>query len=588
MWSFIKTFLACLFAMFFFFFMIAIFVSVLALIGGKEKSVETVEKDGVLHLDLNYEILEKSPESPVTFNFGQLEYNRQLGLYEILQSIRHAKTDSHIKGIYLTMGLGIDCGYATIDAIRDELINFKKSGKFVIAYGEVATQKSYYLATAADKIYLHPIGGIDLRGFGGQVTFLKGMLDKLNIETQVFYAGKFKSATEPFRLTAMSEPNKQQVRAYLQDFSTIVIQNIAKERHLEDTSVEYAINHMLVTIPEQAMERGFVDGLLFKDQVSQKISQLAKWPKDEKVNYISVGKYYKGIENESEDANIAVIVAEGDIVDGKGDEMSIGGDKYAKLIQEIKEDEEIDAVVLRINSGGGSVMASEIINRELELLSAKKTLIVSMGDVAASGGYYITTKAGKVFAQPNTITGSIGVFGIVPNLQKFFNDKLGVTFDEVELHEHAVMNLNKPLDAYEAKMTQDRIDKIYQDFITMVAKARTKNVAEIDSMAQGRVWSGVKAKELGLIDELGSLDDAIAEAAKKAGIKETKIKVYPEEKDPFTSFIEDMEENASMAIWKNFIEKEGLEEEMKYIQQVKKAKRFKGILMQMPMEIEMN
>ena len=588
MWSFIKSILACLFAMIIFLMMIVAFISMIAVFSNNGKSAKSIDKEGILYLDLNYEIREKNPESPFNISFSEIRYSNKLGLMEILSCIQAAKKDKKIKGIYLEMGVGINCGYATIEALRNELIDFKKSGKSVIAYGDVVSQKSYYLATVADKIYVNPIGGIDLRGFGGQVTFLKGMLDKLSIETQVYYAGKFKSATEPFRYKEMSAPNKEQVKAYLQDFATIIMSNISNSRNIPEEVLNESINNLTATIPETAVEKRIIDGALYYDQVLQKIKDMHKWDEKDKINFIKSNAYYDQIEKEDGKKNIAVIVAEGDIIDGKGDNESIGGDKFAKIIRDIREDENIKAVVLRVNSGGGSVLASDIIWRELQLLNAKKPVIASMGDVAASGGYYIAVGSRKIFAQPNTITGSIGVFGIIPNLQKFFNDKMGITFDEVELNDHAVMNLNKPLDAFEGNFMQGRIDKIYQDFIHLVAKGRFKEVAAIDSIAQGRVWSGVKAKELGLIDEIGGLNEAIKEAAKNADLKEYEIHVYPEEKDAFSSFMSDFSEKASSALINHAIIKEGLQDEMKYLRLLKKYKHYHGIKMEMPMEIEIN
>lgn len=590
MWSFIKTFLACLFAMVFFFVFVLIFITAIAAIGGSGKSAGIAEKEGVLLLDLNYDVREKSPENPLNFSFGEISYSKKLGLAEVLQSIEAAKTDEKVKGIYLPLGIQMDCGYASVEAIRNQLKDFKKSGKFVIAYGEVSSQKAYYLATAASKIYINPTGGIDFRGFGGQITFLKGMLDKLNISTQVYYAGKFKSATEPFRYTQMSEPNKQQVREYLSDFSKIVLTNISQDRKIDLNALNQYIDSMSITVPEKAKEFGLVDDLLYYDQLLALLASESKLPKEKKVDFIDMETYYehvKGLESEN-DNKIAVVVAQGDIIDGKGDENSIGGEKYAEILRNIREDDEVKAVVLRVNSGGGSVLASDIIWRELELLKAKKVVVASMGDVAASGGYYISAGAKRIFAQPNTITGSIGVFGVIPNLQGFFNEKLGVTFDEVEIHQHAVMNINKPLDEYEANFVQKRIDRIYQDFLRIVAKGRKMQVAAVDSIAQGRVWSGVKAKEIGLIDEIGSLEDAIAFAAKEAKIKLYTKDMYPKEKDPFRSILEDMETSASSYLIRSALQKQGLTEEFKYLKMIQKYRKYTGIKMEMPMEIEIN
>jgi protease-4 len=374
----------------------------------------------------------------------------------------------------------------------------------------------YYLATACDNIYLNPHGGVDMRGFGAQLTFFKNTIDRLEIEPQIFYAGKFKSATEPYRFTKMTEENKEQVRAFMGDFKKNVLEDIAKSRKIDMLSLDQKINQLELMTPDDALKSKMIDGIYYVDEVEKLIKKKCNLPDDHKINVALISDYIQSEMEDKEEAPVAVYIAEGDIIDGKGTEGSIGSKTMIRDLRKIKDNDDVKAVVLRINSPGGSALASAVILREIEQLKMKKPVVVSMGNVAASGGYYIASCGSKIYAEKNTITGSIGVFSIIPNVKKFMENKLGITYDEVELNDHAVMTMNKPLESAEATKIQFETERVYNTFKSVVAKSRKMSMEAVENIAQGRVWSGTKAKEVGLVDEIGTMNDAILEASKLA------------------------------------------------------------------------
>jgi protease-4 len=529
--QFFKFTFATILGMFLFF--IISFLILLGIAGAASSEKEAkVEANSILKLDLNYSIPEKTSENPFAgFSAGDFKPKKAIGLTEIKESIAKAKTDDNIKGIYLELGIN-DNGYATLEVIREALIDFRKSGKFVYGYGEILSQKSYYLATAADQIYLNPNGIVELKGFGREIMYYKGMFDKLGIEVQDFHCGQFKSAIEPFVRTDMSEANRQQLMGLYGDVYANFLQDVGKGRKLDTATLNSIVNNLSAETPEQAKELKLIDGVIYYDQLLDKLKAKVGKEKMKDLASIDLVKYASTLKKDLKSENkIAVIYAEGEIVDGDGDEGQIGGDKFAKLIRKVREDEKVKAIVLRVNSPGGSAMASDIMWRELVLAQKAKPLVVSFGDVAASGGYYIAAPGDRIFAKPNTITGSIGVFGLLPNAQKLFKDKLGITFDEVEVTKHGVLGgITKPLDAEETAIAQRNVEKTYRQFKQRVAEGRGKDTAYIETIAQGHVWTGRQGIANGLVDELGGLDEAIAYAAKKANLKEFRTKNYPEEK----------------------------------------------------------
>ncbi|HRG87788.1 MAG TPA: signal peptide peptidase SppA [Chitinophagales bacterium] len=581
--QFLKFVLATITGLFLFMLLGIFIIAGIAASAGKETKA-TVAANSVLKLDLNYAIPEQTVDNPFA---GMNLFNPKLsekavGLTEIRECIAKAKTDDNIKGIYLELGLN-DNGLATLEAIRQSLADFRKSGKFVYAYGEVLNQKSYYLATAADQIFINPNGGMELKGFGREIMYYKGLFEKLGIEVQDFHCGAFKSAIEPFVRDNMSEPNRQQLLHIYGDVYRQFITSIGKDRKLDTAEVNVIVNNLLAETPQKDVELKLIDGALYYDQVLDKIKEKVGVDKKKDLEVVDLAKYATTIEkNLTADNKVAIVYAEGDIVDGEGKDGEIGGEAYAKIIRKLRNDDKVKAIVLRVNSPGGSALASDVMWRELVLAKKEKPLVVSFGDVAASGGYYIACVGDKIFAQPNTITGSIGVFGLLPNAQKMFKDKLGITFDEVEVTKHGVLGgITKPLDAEEAAFAQRNVEKTYREFKQRVADGRSAvkkevngvafDTAYVETIAQGRVWTGNQAIQNGLVDEIGGLDEAIAYAVKKANLKEYRVKAYPEEK----SFSEKLAESFGDA--KTQIVKEQLGEQYEVYKTIEWLKKTKGV-----------
>jgi protease-4 len=512
-----------------FVFFLGILIAIAAAAGKDKKA--TVEANSILKLDLNYHIPEQTNNNPFAgLSAGSFEAKKALGLTDVRACIKKAKTDDNIKGIYMDLGIN-ENGFATIEAIRDALIDFRKSGKFVYSYGEIVSQKAYYLATASDKIFLNPNGGMELKGFGREIMYYKGLFDKLGIEVQDFHCGAFKSAIEPFIRKDMSDPNRQQLMNIYGDVYRHFLTTISTARNVDTATLNDIINNLRAETPEVDKKLHLVDDVVYYDQILDLLKEKTGTDKKKDLNSIEVAKYATTLDEKTGGAKIALVYAEGTIKDGEGGEGEIGGEKFAKLIRKLRRDDKIKAIVLRINSPGGSAIASDVMWRELELAKKDKPLIVSFGDVAASGGYYMACMGQRIFAQPNTITGSIGVFGLIPNAQKMFNDKLGITFDQVKVTRHGVLGgITSPLDAEESAFAQRNVEKTYSEFKSRVAEGRGKDTAYIETIAQGRVWTGNQGITNGLVDEIGGLDEAIAYAAKKANLKDYHTKSYPEEK----------------------------------------------------------
>ena len=484
----------------------------------------------VLVLDLSQTIKEQTQDNPLSDLGSDDEYDVP-GLYDIVRLLQYAKTDSAVKGIYIKCNNDPN-GFATNEEIRHALVDFKKSGKFIIAYGEVITQKAYYVATAADKIYCNPKGDVEWKGFASEMLYIKTALQKLEIDPQIFYAGKFKSATEPLREDHMTDANRLQLTTLLNDLFNRVLHTTAGSRGLDTAVLRQCVNEHLIEYPSDALKYKLVDGLEYDDEVKDEIRQRTGVAAHSWNNFVSLGKYAKSVNYKSMGKDkISLIYAEGDVVDGKGDKGEIGSDTYRWLIRKARFDKDVKAIVLRVNSGGGSSLASEDIWREVTLARKEKPVIVSFGDVAASGAYYLSCNADSIFAMPGTITGSIGVFTVIPNLQGFFKNKLGVTFDGVKTAPEAdMLSTIRPLTPVERSLVQRSIDTIYTDFKTRVADGRKKDLAYVDSIAQGRVWSGTTGLSLGLVDRIGTLQDAIDCAARMAKTSDYRLVEYPEPK----------------------------------------------------------
>jgi len=528
--------------------LIITFLLLLLVIGGaiiaSSKPDTSVPQNAVLRLTLDAPIPERSLNNPFAdFGFGGLNAQQVPGLYETVNAIHHAKDDSNIKGILLDLGI-VPSGMATVEEIRNALLDFKKSGKFIFAYSEVYSQKAYYLATVANKVYMNPEGTLDFRGIAGEVMFMKGLMEKLDVQIQVIRHGKFKSAVEPFILDKMSQANKEQTLTYINALWKQMLKGISETRGISEIQLNKLADNLTGYSPEDAVKEKMIDQLIYKDQLLQELRNKLKIKNNGDINSVNLNKYVLANEKDASPYSrdkIAVIFASGDIVSGSGDETTIGSEKISKAIRKARLDKNIKAIVLRVNSPGGSALASDIIWREMVLAKKEKPVVVSMGDVAASGGYYISCAANKVFADPNTITGSIGVFGIIPNFQKALQNKLGITFDKVSTNKHSdFIPITRSMDEEETSIMQRDIEHIYKTFITHVAEGRNTTPAAIDSIGQGRVWSGVDAKRLNLIDEYGGLNNAIDAAAKLAKVSKYNIQMLPALQDPFTKLIEQL------------------------------------------------
>jgi protease-4 len=553
-----------------------IMVGVLAgLAGSSSDDKEEIKDNSVLRLSLDYSIPERTSDNPFTnFDFVSMEGSNDPGLNDILKSIHHAATDDKIKGIYIDLSI-MPNDYATLKEIRDELIEFKKSKKFVVAYGEMIEEHGYYIASVADKIYITPTGTLLLDGFAYTSTYMKGLLDKIGVEAELIRHGKFKAAGEPFIADKMSDENRKQIESFMGGVYDNFITSIASSRKLTPDEFRNICNNLLVQSPEDAVKLRLLDGLKYHDELDAELHERMKLELKDKVNFVDISEYKSTAREGKITAKdkIAVVYAVGEIVDGDGEESQVGSVPTAAAIAKARKDSSVKAVVLRINSPGGSALASDIIWREVVLTKKVKPVIVSMGAVAASGGYYIAAPADVIVAEPNTITGSIGVFGMFINAEKLLKEKLGLKFEKVKFGEYSDLGSpDRAMTAAEKAIMQKVIDKIYTDFITKVAEGRHLTVEHVDSIAQGRVWAGTDAKKIGLVDEFGGLKEAIAIAAKKAKLDEYKLTNLPAQKDPFEKILKSFGTSAS-----TYFVKQQLGDDYKYYEQLKKVQHMHGV-----------
>lgn len=565
---------------------------VIGLIAGSMKGISagdkgnfvTVKDNSVLHFKLEGSIVDRGVENPFEeFDLGPFNSPSVLGLNDITAILEKAKTDDKIKGVYLDVQNAFS-GFASIEDIRNAIIDFKKSGKFVYAYAEVYTQKTYYLATAASKIYMNPQGGMEFKGLSTQLMFFKNALEKLNVEMQIFRHGKFKSAIEPFMLDKMSEDNRAQIRSYISSIWGTMLKGVSEQRNISIDDLNSLANNLTINSPESALEAKMVDGLLYEDEVISLIKKDLKIAEKDKLNLVQLNKYKgksKSLKIGKKD-KLAVIYAIGQITSGEGDDETIGSARIAKAIRDARKDSSVKAIVFRVNSPGGSALASDVIWREVSLTKNVKPFIVSMGDLAASGGYYISCAADRIFAQPNTITGSIGVFGIIPNAKKAFAEKLGINIDTVNTNKHSDLGtIFRGVTNEERNYIQSSVEQIYDTFITRVAEGRGISKNTVDSIGQGRVWSGADALKINLIDEMGGLTEAIKYAVKTAKLGENyRLVEYPKQKNPFAMFLEKNEdEMESKLIKKN------LGPQYDYLKFVKNIVTQKGAQTRLPYDL---
>ncbi|MFW5658379.1 MAG: signal peptide peptidase SppA [Bacteroidota bacterium] len=504
-----------------------------------------IKDNSVLHIRLTGQIQERVVEDPFASLMG--ETPSPLGLQQMRRAIQKAKDDERIKGIYLDVG-PVTGGFASFESLRRELEAFKKSDKFVYAYGDFYSEKALWLASVADGVYLNPGGLLEWNGMASVQPMLRGFLDKWGLKPMVFKVGKYKSAAENITNRELSEFNRKQIKAYLNDLWKTMNADIARSRNIQPDSLMMYAERGDIVLPEDAMNAKLVDKLMYRAEMRDKLRTKLKIDKDEDILAVGIMDYAEQIEGSLEDNKIAVIYAVGGIQYGEGDLQSIGDRTTIEEIRKAREDDDIKAVVLRVNSGGGSALASDNIYNELKLTAKKKPVIASMGDVAASGGYYIAAGCDKIFAEETTITGSIGVIGLLFNVQEFLNKELAVQTDVVYSYETKYADIANPtrqMTEKEKEKIQRGVEEVYQDFLSVVNESREayKTNAQVDEVAQGRVWTGMAAKKKQLIDEFGGLDEAIAEAAKKAGVgEEYRLVEYPEIKPPFERLFSDNNE----------------------------------------------
>lgn len=495
------------------------------------KSEVHLEDKSILVVDLTKPVKDfEQPSISLSLNTNKLTSSPP-NLYEILSMIRYAGKDDHIKAIYIKGAYNVN-GFAASQELRHAIQDFKKSGKKVIAYAPTMSQSAYYVASVADKVYVSPIGGLDWMGMVAQMVYFKGLLDKLDIHPEIFYAGKFKSATEPFRRDNMSDANRLQTSTWLGEIYGQVLDGVAQSRGLDTASLHALANQGAIQSAQDALDHHMVDGLFYADQVEAALRKAVHVNADDQLNLISLDKYNKAAnyKDYSGSDRIAVLYAQGDIVTGPDDE-GIQGERYVSMIRDIRKDSSIKALVIRVNSPGGSALASDLIWREIQLTRKHKPVIVSMGNMAASGGYYISCGADYIFAEPTTLTGSIGVFSMLGNAETFFKNKLGITFDAVKTGEHADLgSIARPLTQIERNWMQASVDSIYHTFISRVAEGRGKSTAYIDTIGQGHVWTGIHAQKIGLVDSIGGLHDAIAYAAKEIHSTSYRVSTFPVKK----------------------------------------------------------
>jgi len=529
--GFLRNTLSSFLAMIFLFVLVIVFIFYLI----PKEEVVVVKDNSVLKIEFKDPVLDRTSDNPFSdIDLLNSSTEGSVEFKDILDNIEKAKNDDKIKGIYLNFS-SVNAGFSQIEEIRNKLFDFKESGKFIYSYADSYSQSAYYLASVSDKIALNPEGIIELKGLSAEIMFYKGLMDKLGIEAQIIRHGKFKGAVEPFMYNQMSNENREQIEKLLNSISDYMIDGIATEREgITSEEIHKMINNMYLSSARKCLESGIIDKIAYQDQI---LSDL----EDKSEHEITLTDYMK-VKNPKtsvSDNKIAIIYATGEINTGKGSYNTIGSETTVEAIREASEDENVKAIVLRVNSPGGSALASEIIWREINLAKQKKKVVVSMGDYAASGGYYIACNADKIFANNSTLTGSIGVFGIVPNTKNFLNEKLGVYIETVKTHKHSdIANGYRKLSNDELNVIQNSVEDIYETFITHVSEGRGIPVRKVDEIGQGRVWSGTDALSIGLIDEIGGLEDAIASAADLSSLEDYRIITLPKKTDMFEEFIE--------------------------------------------------
>jgi protease IV len=563
-----------------------VFMGIIGVMISSADKVADVKPNSVFHMKLDQPIVDRSSKNPFdNFDLISMRPTSNIGLNDILDNIKKAKTDDNIRGIFIEISIP-QAGVATLGEIREALVDFRETGKFVIAYAGTYSQAAYYLASAADQVYLTPTGLVQWTGLRSETMFFKGALEKLGLEPQIIRHGKFKSAVEPFMYDRMSDESREQVMSYLGSIWNVILESISETRDIPVNRLHEIADGLLVRSAETAVEYGLVDELIYRDQVIARLKELTDLDDDEDIRSVSISQYTtvpmkregRGLPREK----LAIVYAEGTIGIGEGSDLAIGSDRISRAMREARRDTTIKAIVFRINSPGGSALASEIIWREVELAAQEKPVIVSMGNVAASGGYYIAAPATKIIASPQTITGSIGVFGLLLDASEFMNDKLGITVDVVKTNRFAdIGTISRPLHPAEREILQEGVEDIYEVFTKRVADGRDMDVDRVDEIGQGRVWSGYNARELGLVDEFGGLRRAVEIAVEDAGLENYRIVNLPRQPDPFEELLKAFTGNVRMKLMGN-----DLAAASRMFETIRFAVENRGVQARMPFDIE--
>ena len=523
---------------------ILLFAAIIAGIASNSEKEISVKANSILHLDFSQAIVDRSSNNPFeNIDLTTFQSNSKQSVVDYLKAIRAAADDNNIKGIFLDLST-IQTDGVLRSSIRKALITFKESGKFIYAFAEGYTQGTYLMASVADSIFMVPTGDMLFNGLANTPIFFKGMLDKLDIDVKLIRVGKYKGAGEPFIREKLSEENRYQIASFLGSLNDQMLTDLSTSTGKSSEELRALANELQIRSAADAVAKGLVHRLAFRDEVLTLLAKETEEKDIEKIPFVTLKDYVSSLPRElnfKEKNRIAVIYAIGDINSGEGDDLTIGSDRIAAAIRSARLNKDVKAIVLRVNSPGGSALASDIIWREVLLAKGEKPVVVSMGNLAASGGYYIAAAADSIFAAPNTLTGSIGVFGIIPNFESFFENKIGITFDRVTTGPYAdLLNTNRPMTADEEAIVQQMVNRIYEDFVKVVADGRGLSTDSVHALAQGRVYTGEQALEIGLVDKLGDLDDAIACAARMAKLKSYRLKNLPEQKDQLQMILESL------------------------------------------------
>lgn len=567
--------------------LIAVLIIVGIVAASTSSEIPEVSENSLLVASFNAPIADRADNNPFTRFMTFPPMDDKMGLNQILKDLDKAENDENIRGIFMKLG-AVSAGTATLTEIRNALQDFKESGKFIYAYADMYTHKSYYLASVADSVFMTPEGMFIFNGLSAEISFYKRALDKLGVDVQVIKHGSYKSAAEPFTNEKLSDFNREQIEGYVGALWEKMISDISESREIPVEKLNLIADELASIENKNLVEEGMIDGLIYYDEMLALMKEKLGVPEEDDLEAISLSSYKDVPAREKKEYTrdkVAVIYAMGPVIDGNAGEGSIGSERIAKAIRKARRDKNVKAIVLRVNSGGGSATASDVIGRESKLAAEEKVFVVSMGDVAASGGYYIAAPADTILASEATITGSIGVVGVFPSFKELMNDKLGITSDVVKTNRHAdIFSMMDPLDPTEEAYFQKFIDQTYDAFVNLVSEGRDKTYEEVDAIGGGRVWAGKDALQVGLIDMFGGLEKSIQVAAEMAGMENYRIDNLPKLEDPLTLLMKEI--SGSSIRWKNRVISKELGEQYTHYRKLAELRDMSGIQAIMPFEIQ--